>query len=133
MVENKSLYAHLRDEDAVVVENAVKLAIDSVLNVLYGVNGAKAREYQRMVADRDKEIRRLESRLTELERELRVLRRHGCTCAVFDGAPRGFGNRQSGEQGGFGPGSVNSEMTAEPQEECEMMLSCKCVLQLCLR
>ncbi|XP_017293408.1 uncharacterized protein LOC108248877 [Kryptolebias marmoratus] len=123
LIENKTLYPHLRDEDAVVVENAVKLAIDSVLNVLYGVNSAKAREYQRMVADRDKEIQRLESRLTELEHELQVLRRHGCTCGLFASRSRIPGTRQAGEQGGFDPGSADSEMTAEPPEECEMMLS----------
>lgn len=125
LLENKALYPHLRDEDAVVVENAVKLAIDSVLNVLYGVNSAKAREYQRMVADRDKEIQRLESRLTELEHELQALRRHGCACGLFQGRSRSSGSRQAGGQGGFEPGSVDSGMTAEPQEECEMMLSCE--------
>ncbi|KAM4568642.1 uncharacterized protein V3H82_012759 isoform 2-T2 [Fundulus diaphanus] len=122
VVENKSLHSQLRDEEAVVVENAVRLAIDSVLNVLYGLNGARTREYQRMVADRDKEIQRLEGRLTEIERELQVLRRHGCACGLFETGTRISGNRQTGEQIRAGPVGVGPEGTAGPQE-CDMSLS----------
>uniref|UniRef100_A0A1A7Z737 Uncharacterized protein n=1 Tax=Iconisemion striatum TaxID=60296 RepID=A0A1A7Z737_9TELE len=121
LVENKTLRSHLRDEEALVVENAVRLAIDSVLNVLYGVNSARTREYQRMVADRDKEIQRLESRLTELENELQVLRRHGCTCGLFEDRARSSGNRQTGEQSGFESGEGDS--AGPGPQECEMRLS----------
>uniref|UniRef100_A0A1A8J0R6 Uncharacterized protein n=1 Tax=Nothobranchius kuhntae TaxID=321403 RepID=A0A1A8J0R6_NOTKU len=121
LVENKTLRSHLRDEEALVVENAVRLAIDSVLNVLYGVNSARTREYQRMVADRDKEIQRLESRLTELENELQVLRRHGCTCGLFENRARGSGNRQTGEQSGFESGE--GDCAGPGPQECEMRLS----------
>ncbi|KAK5620359.1 hypothetical protein CRENBAI_025147 [Crenichthys baileyi] len=122
LVENKTLHSQLRDEETVVVENAVRLAIDSVLNVLYGVNGAKTREYQRMVADKDKEIQRLEGRLTEIERELQVLRRQGCTCELFEARTRISGNRQTLEQIRSEPGGVYPEVTAGPQE-CDMNLS----------
>ncbi|KAM4735576.1 uncharacterized protein FYW61_006028 [Anableps anableps] len=122
LVENKTLRSQLHDEEAVVVENAIRLAIDSVLNVLYGVNGARTREYQRMVADRDKEIQRLEGRLTEIERELQVLRRHGCTCGLFEAGTRISGNRQTGEQIRSEAGGLGPEVTAGPQE-CDLSLS----------
>ncbi|XP_007570609.1 uncharacterized protein LOC103150802 [Poecilia formosa] len=122
LIENKTLRSQLHDEEAVVVENAVRLAIDSVLNVLYGVNGARTREYQRMVADRDKEIQRLEGRLTEIERELQVLRRHGCTCGLFEAGSRTSANRQTGEQIRSEAGGVGPEVTAGPQD-CDLSLS----------
>ncbi|XP_043974246.1 uncharacterized protein LOC122831817 [Gambusia affinis] len=122
LIENKTLRSQLHDEEAVVVENAVRLAIDSVLNVLYGVNGARTREYQRMVADRDKEIQRLEGRLTEIERELQVLRRHGCTCGLFEAGSRTSANRQTGEQIRPEAGGVGPEVTAGPQD-CDLSLS----------
>lgn len=129
LVKNRTLHAHLRDDEALVVENAIRLAIDSIINVLYGVNSARTHEYQRMVADRDKEIRRLECRLTEIERELRVLRRQGCTCELGreatshgGGGAQGYGDPRRGEQGGFEPGCVNTEATAG-QQECEMSIS----------
>lgn len=67
-VTTGTLHPHLREEEVLVVENAIRLAIDSIINVLYGVNSARNHEYQRMVGDRDKEIQRLECRLRELER-----------------------------------------------------------------
>lgn len=62
-----SLHPLLREEEIVVVENAIRLAIESIINVLYGVHSARANEYQRMMGERDKEIQRLEGRLRELE------------------------------------------------------------------
>ncbi|XP_028280567.1 uncharacterized protein LOC114448079 [Parambassis ranga] len=127
LVTDRTLHPHLRDEEAVVVENAIRLAIDSIVNVLYGVNSARTREYQRMVADRDKEIQRLEGRLTEIEGELRALRRQGCTCGLF-GAERSLdrsrssADRQTGEQSGFDAGCSDAE-TPTGQQECEMSLS----------
>lgn len=124
LVKTRSLHPHLRDEEALVVENAVRLAIDSVMNVLYGVNSAKTYEYERMVADRDKEIQRLECRLTEMERELQVLRRQGCTCGLLANEhsldrSRSSGDRQKGHQSG-----LDAELTAGPQE-CGAALSRK--------
>lgn len=129
LVKNRTLHPHLRDDEALVVENAIRLAIDSVINVLYGVNSSKNYEYERMVADRDKEIQRLECRLTEMEHELQVLRRQGCTCGLFKnehslGRSRSSGDRQKGDQSDCDPGCVDTELTAE-QQDCETSLSCK--------
>uniref|UniRef100_UPI0037E7002A uncharacterized protein n=1 Tax=Semicossyphus pulcher TaxID=241346 RepID=UPI0037E7002A len=128
LLKNKALHPHLRDEEALVVENAIRLAVDSIINVLYGVNSARTREYQRMVADRDKEIKRLECRLTEMEHEQQVLRRQGCTCELFEkehslvGGSQSSGDPQGREQGGFEPSCIGTEMTAG-QQECEMSIS----------
>ncbi|XP_044062992.1 uncharacterized protein LOC122881201 isoform X2 [Siniperca chuatsi] len=80
-----------------------------------------------MVADRDKEIQRLECRLREIEHELQVLRRQGCTCGLFGIEHSLVGSQatcdpQKGEQSGFEPSCIDSEMTAE-QQECEMSIS----------
>lgn len=129
LVKNRTLHPHLRDEEALVVENAVRLAIDSIINVLYGVNSARTHEYQRMVADRDKEIQRLEGRLTEVEQELKALRRQGCSCGGFGKehslvGSQSTGEPQEGEQSEFEPSCIDTEMTAG-QQECEMSISCK--------
>ncbi|KAF3839545.1 hypothetical protein F7725_018262 [Dissostichus mawsoni] len=83
LVKNKTMHPHMHDEEALVVENAIRLAVDSIINVLYGVNSARSREYQRTVADRDKQIERLQGRLTEVEQELQGLQTPGCTCGGF--------------------------------------------------
>ncbi|KAE8289182.1 hypothetical protein D5F01_LYC13062 [Larimichthys crocea] len=117
VLKNTILHPHLRDEEAAVVENAIRLAIDSVINVLCGVNSAKTHEHRRMVADRDKEIQRLECRLKEIEHELQVLRRHGCTC----GSQPNTCDPHRGEQSGYEPGGEMS--AAQQQQECEMSIS----------
>ncbi|XP_023262957.1 uncharacterized protein LOC111655699 [Seriola lalandi dorsalis] len=127
LVKNRTLHPQLRDEETLLVENAIRLAIDSIINVLYGVNSARTHEYQRMVADRDKEIQRLECRLREIEHELQVLRTQGCTCGLFGNehslaGSQASGDRQKGEQSGFEPGCMDTEMTAG-QQECEMSIS----------
>ncbi|XP_028436322.1 uncharacterized protein LOC114557169 isoform X2 [Perca flavescens] len=127
LLKNKTLHPHLRDEEALVVENAIRLAIDSIINVLYGVNSNRTHEYQRMVADRDKEIQRLEDRLTEIEHELQVLRLQGCTCGLFGKenslvGSQPSGEPQTGEHSGFEPCCVDAEITAEEQQ-CEMSIS----------
>lgn len=111
------------------VENAIRLAIDSILNVLYGVNSARTHDHQRMVGDRDKEIQRLERRLREIEHELQVLRRQGCTCGVFRNQQSLVGSqtcsdRENRELSGLEPDDFDDEEEAE-QRDCEMSISCK--------
>ncbi|XP_034385126.1 uncharacterized protein LOC117728354 [Cyclopterus lumpus] len=120
LLKNQTL--HLRDEEALVVENAIRLAIDSIVNVLYGVNSARTHEYQRMVADRDQEIQRLEGSVTEIARELKALRRRGCTCAPFGKEHRLVGPQAAAEESRFDPSCGHTEMTAG-QQECEMSIS----------
>ncbi|XP_040899355.1 uncharacterized protein LOC121185374 isoform X2 [Toxotes jaculatrix] len=126
LAKNRTLHPHLRDEETLLVENAIRLAIDSIINVLYGVNSSRTYEYQRMVTDRDKEIQRLECRLREIEHELQVLRRQGCTCGLFGNdhslaGSQASSDRQKGEQGGFEPACMDAEMTAG-QPESEMSI-----------
>lgn len=107
------------------VENAIRLAIDSIINVLYGVNGARAHEQQRMVADRDKEIQRLERRLGEIEQELQVTRRQGCSCGLF-GSELSLGSAQSStELHRAEQSSLDSNGGAAAGQECEMSFSRK--------
>ncbi|KAM8869248.1 uncharacterized protein AB9W97_016694 isoform 2-T2 [Spinachia spinachia] len=128
LLKNQTLHPHLRDEEALVVENAIRLAIDSIINVLYGVNSSRTREYQRMVADKDKEIRRLESSLSEMECEVKVLRRRGFSCGLLGGEHSPVGSRTPGdlqtiEENGFELSCIDTEMTAE-QQDYEMSINC---------
>lgn len=123
LVTTRTLHPHLREDELLVVENAIRLAIDSIVNVLFGVNSARNIEYQRMVGDRDKEIQRLERRLKELEQEQMVPRQRGCSCGV---AERTSGSNclrtrtscdlQTEEQNEFDWSCANGEMTAVPRE-----------------
>ncbi|KAM9852251.1 uncharacterized protein ACBR49_005354 [Aulostomus maculatus] len=125
LVKNTSMHQHLRDEEVLVVENAIRLAIDSIINVLYGVNSARSREYQRMVADRDKEIQRLECRLGEIEQDLQVLRQQGCSCGLFGSSIVGSqspDDRQKGEQSGFSQDCMDAELVGGEQQ-CDMSSS----------
>ncbi|XP_068426279.1 uncharacterized protein [Clinocottus analis] len=122
LLKKQTLHPHLRDEEALVVENAIRLAIDSIINVLYGVNSARTHEYQRMVADRDQEIQRLEGSVTEIERELKVLRRQGCTCGLFGEEHSLVGSETPTEQSRFELSCIDTETTAG-QQECEMSIS----------
>lgn len=106
VVGTGTLHADLRADELRMVENAVRLAIDSIINVLHGVNSARNAEYQRVVGDRDKKIQRLERRLKELEQELAAPpqpRHRGCPCGVTE--------RTSGPNG-----LDEGEMTAVPQQ-----------------
>ncbi|XP_037308925.2 uncharacterized protein LOC119197070 isoform X1 [Pungitius pungitius] len=121
LLKSQTLHPHLRGEEALVVENAIRLAIDSIINVLYGVNSSRTREYQRMVADKDKEIRRLESSLSEMECEVKVLRRRGFACGLLGGERSPVGSRtpddaQTIEESGFELSCINAERTAEHQD-----------------
>ncbi|XP_077577864.1 uncharacterized protein LOC144199861 [Stigmatopora nigra] len=99
---NLSQNAGLRPDEALMVENAIRLAIDSVLNVLYGVNGGRCREYQRILADRDKEIHRLQREMSALRR------RRGCASC---------GQLNRGGTPDRSPGSGNAERDAEEEQQ----------------
>lgn len=128
LVRNKTLHPNMRDDEVLVVENAIRLAIDSIINVLYGVNSARTHEYQRMVADRDKEIQRLERRLGQVEHELQGLRRHGCTSRLVEkeqSLVTGSLSSEEPQEGGlsaFEQRCMDTETTTG-QQECEMSLS----------
>ncbi|KAF7657807.1 hypothetical protein LDENG_00022060 [Lucifuga dentata] len=123
LAQNGTLHPHLRDEEALVVENAIRLAIDSIVNVLYGVNSARTHEYQRMVADRDKEIQRLERRLREIEHDLQVVRRQGCSCGLL-GSELSVGSAQSStERHRAEQSSLDSNSDVTAGQECEMSIS----------
>ncbi|XP_041843091.1 uncharacterized protein LOC121641178 [Melanotaenia boesemani] len=62
------------EEEAAAIENAIRAAVNTVMKVMSSACSRRMLEYQRMVADRDKEIRRLECKLEESESELKVLR-----------------------------------------------------------
>ncbi|KAK5862056.1 hypothetical protein PBY51_017488 [Eleginops maclovinus] len=120
--KNKTLHPHMHDEEALVVENAIRLAVDSIINVLYGVNSARAREYQRTVADRDKQIQRLQGRLTEIEQELQVFQTQGCTCQVYAKEHSFMGSQTSGEPQRGEQSCSHTEMRAE-QQECDISIA----------
>ncbi|CAL8283704.1 unnamed protein product [Lota lota] len=81
------MHPHLRDGEARVIENVIRLAIDSIITVLAGVDCARTREHERLLAERDGELKRLSSREKQLERELQVLRRQGSgNGGLLDGA-----------------------------------------------
>ncbi|XP_055020052.1 splicing factor, arginine/serine-rich 19-like [Boleophthalmus pectinirostris] len=103
-----------RAEEAAVVEKAVRLAIESVMNVLCAVNSARTHELQRLVADKEQEIRRLEERVREAEGELRMLRRWWSPSR----APE-----QSAGAGGAGGGTGGDPEDSAEQRECEVRVS----------
>ncbi|CAL8248884.1 unnamed protein product [Lota lota] len=129
LLQNRVMHPQLRDEESLVVENAIRLAIDSIINVLYSVNGTRTREYERMLGDRDKEIRRLSSREKDFERELQLLRRRGCSCGLYDANDEhcsGFPDRlQTPECSDPRPGceDAGDEMAAAAHGQCEMSFS----------
>lgn len=130
LVTSRTLHSHLREEEALVVENAIRLAIESIINVLYGVNSARMNEYQRRVDDRDKEIQRLECRLRELERELQVPHQQMCTCGILQKATDSNNfyvaqtstDPQALDQGQEDPSCADVEVT---MQECEKTVPCK--------
>ncbi|KAK7886580.1 hypothetical protein WMY93_026201 [Mugilogobius chulae] len=97
----------LRADEAAVVEKAVRLAIESVMNVLCAVNSSRTNELQRLVSDREQEVRRLEERVREAEGEVRLLRR--CWSRVPE--------QRSAEQ------AERSAEEVEQQRECEVRVS----------
>lgn len=125
-VTTGTLHPHLREEEVLVVENAIRLAIDSIINVLYGVNSARTNEYQRMVGDRDKEIQRLECRLRELEREQRSPRRQqpACSCRLLPQADcsrflvaQVSNDPPAAEQSRYDPSSSDPELVKQDVED----------------
>lgn len=104
---------HLREDEALVVENAIRLATDSIVNVLFGLRSGRSRELQVMLADRDKEIQRLEARLAEIEQELQVMRRQGCSCGLA--AAHSSGERETGK-----PGRWNQECAGQQEGDASL-------------
>lgn len=123
-VATGTLHPHLREEEVLVVENAIRLAIDSIVNVLYGVSSARTNEYQRMVGERDKEIQRLECRLRELEREQQAPRQPAvCACGVVLKTDcsrflvaQVSAEPQAVQQSRYDPGSSDPELA---KQDCE--------------
>jgi len=107
------MYPHLRDEEARVIENTIRLAVDSIINVLASVDCARTREHERVLAEREREIGRLATREKHFERELRLLRRRR----------RRRRRRHVCGTGGGGQvvdrSSVSSHQPADPEEEEE--------------
>lgn len=94
------------------VEKAVRLAIESVMNVLCAVNSARTHELQRLLADREKDIQRLEGRVRDTEAELRLLLRPSPVSAVP--VPVSVPEQRS---------AVEAEGSAEQRDQCEVRLS----------
>lgn len=128
-----TLHPHLREEEVLVVENAIRLAIDSIINVLYGVSSARSNEFQRMLADRDKEIQRLGCRLRELERgpQRPFPRQPACSCGVPQRADcrRFFAAQVSADQqpaqlSHYDPNSSDPELAKPDCEDADTGRSC---------
>ncbi|KAJ3613584.1 hypothetical protein NHX12_019830, partial [Muraenolepis orangiensis] len=68
-------YPNMRDEELRVIENTIRLAVDSIINVLASVDCARTREHERTLAEREREIRRLTDRGRRFEREVKALRK----------------------------------------------------------
>ncbi|XP_029928614.1 uncharacterized protein LOC115374041 isoform X2 [Myripristis murdjan] len=66
---NSQLYT---EEEALVIENVVKAAISAVVDAIFKTADAKVMNFQRMVAERDKEISRLELKLQQTENDLKA-------------------------------------------------------------
>lgn len=117
-VTTGSLHPHLREEEVVVVETAVRLAVESVINVLFGLSSARTSEYQRVLGDRDRQIQRLEGRLRELEGEPR---QPGCTCGVRQKTERSrlqvSAEAQAGHQSRYEASSSEPELGQQEQEK----------------
>ncbi|KAJ3598555.1 hypothetical protein NHX12_002064 [Muraenolepis orangiensis] len=132
LLQNTTMHPQLRDEETLVIENAIRLAIDSIINVLYSVNGTRTREYELMLGERDKEITRLSSREKDFERELQLVRRQGCSCGLYtenDEHCSGFSDQlQNPDCGDPRPGCEDAEdemaaAAAAAAGQCEMSFS----------
>ncbi|XP_064207348.1 uncharacterized protein LOC135263351 [Anguilla rostrata] len=64
----------LNEDDARAIEDAIRAAIKVVLNVSWTISNKKMQEFQRMVAERDRENEILKIRMENAERELVTLR-----------------------------------------------------------
>ncbi|CAL9706312.1 unnamed protein product [Knipowitschia caucasica] len=106
----------LRAHEAAVLEKAVRLAVESVMNVLSAVNSARVDELQRRVHERDRDVRVLQERVREAEKELRLMKRPWW-CPGADGS----GVEEAGVEasglnvsGTEGPGVVGSGAPTAP-------------------
>lgn len=68
----------LSEDGAAAVENAVRAAVSLVMEAVRSACSRSLLEYQRVVADRDQEIRRLRAKLDRSESELETLRLEVC-------------------------------------------------------
>lgn len=117
-VSDGTMQTYLHNEDDV-IENAIRTAINTVMNVISAANRGKILEYQRMVEDRDKEIRRLECKVEKSEHEFKML--HLTVLRDF-----GLSKKECccGKSGSTSDAICNgNEMTTGP--ECEMKFSGK--------
>ncbi|KAM9405643.1 uncharacterized protein ACWYII_028836 isoform 1-T1 [Salvelinus alpinus] len=62
------------EENARAVENAIRTAVNTVMDVIYNMNSTKILEYERKVAERDKENETLKCKLKKAEDELTAFR-----------------------------------------------------------
>ncbi|XP_045081931.1 uncharacterized protein LOC121543089 isoform X2 [Coregonus clupeaformis] len=62
------------EENARAVENAIRTAVNTVMDVIYNMNCTKILEYERKVAERDKENETLKCKLKKAEDELTAFR-----------------------------------------------------------
>ncbi|XP_029595585.1 uncharacterized protein zgc:113210 isoform X2 [Salmo trutta] len=63
-----------KEENARAVENAIRTAVNTVMDVIYNMNSTKILEYERKVAERDKENETLKCKLKKAEDELTTFR-----------------------------------------------------------
>lgn len=63
-----------KEENARAVENAIRTAVNTVMDVIYNMNSTKILEYERKVAERDKENETLKYKLKKAEDELTAFR-----------------------------------------------------------
>ncbi|XP_078143466.1 uncharacterized protein LOC139917899 isoform X2 [Centroberyx gerrardi] len=102
------------EEEAFVVENVVKTAVRAVMDTIHRISDAKLHEYQRMVVERDKEIRRLEVKLEQTENKLNALHVRASPCDSLSGKDCGYIHnscygRATGENEGINEQDVKTE------------------------
>ncbi|XP_027141804.1 uncharacterized protein LOC104934043 isoform X2 [Larimichthys crocea] len=105
---NNNSHSILHHEEAAVIENAIRAAVNSVMNVIYNSCSRRVQEYRSMVSDRDKEIRRLECKLEKSESELQILRLEVCMTQTED-------EELTAHAGEVSP--ADSQLKDEPEDE----------------
>ncbi|KAJ8290122.1 hypothetical protein GJAV_G00008940 [Gymnothorax javanicus] len=73
---NKSVYSFFSDDnDALVIEDAIRAAINEVIDVFLRINNKKIQDYEMRLTEKDRENELLRTRMEIAERELVTLRR----------------------------------------------------------